>query len=266
QDSHDVLEAKYFNELDAVEAKYQLLFQPLYSQRYEIVNGTVEDGGDLIIVIRPLSELIWFTEKGVADFWLIALKSDEVLSPKINERDEGALQYLQDIRWNRVKGHKGFKLDFEFGTNPFFINSVLSKTYVVVKETEINTTIEKAIGTEIKWYPGMSLVVKDEETKTKKHKKTEEECESFFNFFNPPQDDKSLDDDAVEKLRKLMELDYEIGCHVREKIIPHAVSMYIEEEWSDLDDDDDNLDPMYILDDDSDMDVGEEGEHKSAAV
>ncbi|KAK9073185.1 hypothetical protein SSX86_007509 [Deinandra increscens subsp. villosa] len=39
QSEHDELEAKFFEERAALEAKYQKLYAPLYSKRYDIVNG-----------------------------------------------------------------------------------------------------------------------------------------------------------------------------------------------------------------------------------
>ena len=66
--------------------------------------------------------------------------------------------------------------------------------------------LEKAIGTEIEWYPGKCLTQKILKKKPKKGSKNTkpitktEECESFFNFFSPPQvpdDEEDLDDDMV---------------------------------------------------------------------
>ena len=42
QSQHDELEAKFFEERAALEAKYQKLYQPLYTKRFDIVNGAVE--------------------------------------------------------------------------------------------------------------------------------------------------------------------------------------------------------------------------------
>lgn len=67
-----------------------------------------------------------------------------LLNLKIQERDEAALKYLKDIKWSRIEDPKGFKLDFFFDTNPFFENSVLSKTYHMVDEDD--PILEKAIG------------------------------------------------------------------------------------------------------------------------
>ena len=63
---------------------------------------------------------------------------------QISERDEGALKYLKDIKWSRIENPKGFKLEFFFDTNPYFINSVLTKTYHMIDEDE--PILEKAIG------------------------------------------------------------------------------------------------------------------------
>lgn len=63
---------------------------------------------------------------------------------QISERDEGALKYLKDIKWCRIDNPKGFKLEFFFDTNPYFKNSVLTKTYHMIDEDE--PILEKAIG------------------------------------------------------------------------------------------------------------------------
>ncbi|KAH0893129.1 hypothetical protein HID58_055558, partial [Brassica napus] len=61
---HDEIEAKFFEESQraALEAKYQKLYQPFYTKRYEIV-----------------------TAKEVPDLWLIALKNNEITAEEIPE-------------------------------------------------------------------------------------------------------------------------------------------------------------------------------------
>ena len=60
--------------------------------------------------------------------------------------------------------------------------------------------------TEIEWYPGKNVTQKIYKKKPKKGSKNTkpitktEDCESFFNFFNPPEvpdDDEDIDEDAV---------------------------------------------------------------------
>ncbi|CAN1774053.1 Nucleosome assembly protein 1;2 [Linum perenne] len=247
---HDELEAKFFEERAALEAKYQKLYQPLYNQRYEIVNGVSE------VEVSPEEgdKDEETEEKGVPEFWLLAMKNNEVIAEEITERDEGALKFLKDIKWSRVEEPKGFKLEFFFDTNLYFKNNVLTKTYHMIDEDD--PILEKATGTEIEWYQGKCLTQKIMKKKPKKGSKNAkpitktEDCESFFNFFSPPQvpeDDEELDEDTAEELQNQMEQDYDIGSTIRDKIIPHAVSWYTGEA---VEADDDGLE----LDDDEDED------------
>ncbi|KAI9112531.1 hypothetical protein K1719_016454 [Acacia pycnantha] len=278
QGQHDELEAKYFEERAALEAKYQKLYQPLYTKRYDIVNGVMEVEG--VANEAAAADTEGEKEKGVPAFWLTAMKNNEVLAEEISERDEGALKFLKDIKWSRIEDPKGFKLEFFFDTNPYFKNSVLTKTYHMVDEDE--PILEKANGTEIEWYPGKCLTQKVLKKKPKKGGKNAkpitktENCDSFFNFFNPPQvpeDDEDIDEDAAEELQNLMEQDYDIGSTIRDKIIPHAVSWFTGEaiqgeEFGDLEDDEDDDDEDIEEEDDEeeedeDDDEDDEEEHKT---
>ncbi|XP_021754543.1 nucleosome assembly protein 1;4-like isoform X2 [Chenopodium quinoa] len=270
QGQHDELESKFFEERAALEAKYQKLYEPLYTKRYDIVNGVVEVEGVTNEAMTEQAEEEAPEDKGVPNFWLTAMKTNDVLAEEITERDEGALKYLKDIKWVRIDDPKGFKLEFFFDTNPYFKNTVLTKTYHMIDEDE--PILEKAIGTEIEWHQGKCLTQKILKKKPKKGSKSAkpitktESCESFFNFFNPPQvpdDDDDLDDDAAEELQNMMEQDYEIGSTIRDKIIPHAVSWFTGEavqgdEFDDIDDegddDDDDEDDDEEEDDDEDDD------------
>ncbi|XWS26682.1 hypothetical protein CRYUN_Cryun26dG0051300 [Craigia yunnanensis] len=277
QGQHDELEAKFFEERAALEAKYQKLYQPLYAKRYDIVNGVSEPEGTPNEAAMDQVEDKADEEKGVPDFWLTAMKNNEVLSDEINERDEGALKYLKDIKWYRIEEPKGFKLEFYFDTNTYFKNAVLTKTYHMIDEDE--PILEKAIGTEIEWYPGKCLTQKLLKKKPKKGSKNAkaitktEDCESFFNFFNPPQvpdDDEDIDEDTAEELQNQMEQDYDIGSTIRDKIIPHAVSWFTGEaiqgdelELEDEDEDDDGDEDEEDEDEDEDDEDEEEEETKT---
>ncbi|KAL2906921.1 Nucleosome assembly protein 1 2 [Bienertia sinuspersici] len=228
QSEHDELEEKFFEERRALEDKYQKLYQPLYNKRYEIVNGVVEVDG---VTNEPAADEgadKAAEEKGVPNFWLTAMKTNEVLGESIQERDEEALKFLKDIKWTRIdlpkddtqKGDasKGFKLEFFFDPNPFFTNPVLTKTYYMIDEDE--PILEKATGTEIEWCPGKCLTQKLLKKKPKKGSKNAkpitktETVDSFFNFFSPPEvpeDEEEIDEDAAEELQALMEQDYDIG-------------------------------------------------------
>ncbi|CAF2107204.1 unnamed protein product [Brassica napus] len=264
QSQHDELEAKFREERAVLEAKYEKLYQPLYAKRYEIVNGTTE------IELTPEDTKMdegddkTAEEKGVPSFWLTALQNNEVTSEEVTEHDEEALEYLKDIKWCKTEEPKGFKLEFLFDSNPFFKNNVLTKSYHVIDEDE--PLIEKAIGTEIDWYPGKCLTQRIVKKKPKKGSTNTkpvtkmEDCESFFNFFNPPEvpdEDEDIDEDRAEELQNTMELDYDIGSTIRNKIIPHAVSWFTAEAMEgqefDIDDDEDDDDIEEDEDDDDEM-------------
>ncbi|KAL1531008.1 Nucleosome assembly protein 1 [Salvia divinorum] len=276
QSQHDELEAKYIEERTALEAKYQILYEPFYTKRFEIVNGVAEVEG--VAADTEANSRTFISVKGVPDFWLTAMKSNEILEEEITERDEEALKYLKDIKWSRLDDPKGFKLEFFFDTNPFFKNSVLRKTYHMIEEDE--PILEKAIGTEIEWHPGKCLTQKVLKKKPKKGAKNAkpiiktEKCESFFNFFNPPEvpdDDEDMDDDKAEELQNLMEQDYDIGSTIRDKIIPHAVSWFTGEaaEGDELilsDEDDEDDDDEEDEDEEEDEDDDEDDEEEKVEV
>ncbi|XP_057758338.1 nucleosome assembly protein 1;3-like [Arachis stenosperma] len=102
-------------------------------QRFEIVNGVTEVEG---IADEKTAGAKEDEEKGVPAFWLNAMKNNEVLAEEISEHDEGALKFLKDIKWSRIDNPKGFKLEFYFNTNPYFTNTILTKTYHMIDEDE----------------------------------------------------------------------------------------------------------------------------------
>ncbi|GJP76088.1 hypothetical protein CLOP_g6471 [Closterium sp. NIES-67] len=268
QKSHDELKEKFLEEKAALEAKYQKLYEPLYNQRLEIVAGDKEPEGAEVPAAEEGAEV----EKGVPEFWLTAMKNNEILAEQITSRDEPALKYLKDIRWSQLGEElKGFKLEFYFVSNPYFKNEVLTKSYFMIDEEE--PILEKAEGTEIEWNAGKNLTQKIMKKKPKKGAKSSkpitktEPCESFFNFFSPPAvptEEEELDEEEAEELQEMMEQDYDVGSTLREKIIPHAVSWYTGEaaDLEDLDDDeDDEDDDEDDEDEDEDEDDDDEDDH-----
>ncbi|XLS66356.1 hypothetical protein HN51_026330, partial [Arachis hypogaea] len=91
QGQHDELEVKFSEERASLEAKYQKMYQPLYTKRFEIVNGVIEVEG---ITEEKTADAEEDEEKGVPVFWLNAMKNNEVLAEEISEHDEGALKFL----------------------------------------------------------------------------------------------------------------------------------------------------------------------------
>ena len=82
---------------------------------------------------------------------------------------------------------------------------------------------------------------------------------SFFNFFDPPKAPKSDDDeedDVASDIEERLELDYQLGEDIKEKLIPRAIDWFTGEalQFEELDDE---LDEGDFEDDDDEED--EEG-------
>merc|ERR1712166_321276 len=79
----------------------------------------------------------------------------------------------------------------------------------------------------------------------------EEPTDSFFQFFDPPEPP----EEDMEQLQEELEHDYEIGCLIKDKVVPRAVSWFtgaaIDPE-EDFDDDDDDDEDESESDDDED--------------
>lgn len=92
--------------------------------------------------------------------------------------------------------------------------------------------------------------------------------ESFFNFFSPPKAPSEDDDDAASDIEERLELDYQLGEDIKEKLIPRAIDWFtgealafeemdeedFEEDDEDFDEDDDDLSEDRDEDEESDED------------
>lgn len=76
--------------------------------------------------------------------------------------------------------------------------------------------------------------------------------DSFFNFFNPPKAPEDDEEDVASDVEDRLELDYQLGEDVKEKLIPRAIDWFTGEalRYEELDEDLDDAD----LDDDDDED------------
>lgn len=50
--------------------------------------------------------------------------------------------------------------------------------------------------------------------------------ESFFNFFDPPKAPEADEDDAASDVEERLELDYQLGEDIKEKLIPRAIDWF----------------------------------------
>lgn len=223
--------------------------------------------------------------KGIPEFWLSAMKNQVSLAEMITDRDEEALKYLTDIRMEYLD-RPGFRLIFEFAENEFFTNKQLTKTYYYQEESGYGGDFiyDHAEGDTIKWNSGKDLTVKVE-SKKQRNKSTsipsaEEDheaanghadtkqtrvvkktvpTESFFNFFSPPKPPSDEDEDNEDDVEERLELDYQLGEDIKEKIIPRAIDWFTGEalQYEQLDDELDEGD-FEDEDDEEDDDLSEE--------
>jgi len=280
----NAIREKYLEEHKAIEKKYEALYAPLFAKRLEIVSGDREPSDEEVAAGKPEdyketedTNKEASGEKGIPEFWGTALNKHDDVSEMIEERDEECLKALTNIVAKTFDDpDKGFTLEFHFAENEYFTNTLLTKTYHLVDEDEI--VLDKAEGCEIDWKAGknLTMVTKKKKQKAKGGKQTrtitkEEPCDSFFNFFKPPQipdemDDEDDDDELDDALEELVEQDYEIGCMIKDQVIPKAVLWYTGEACTgddDSDDDDDSLlDGADDDDDDSDDDKPKRGARK----
>lgn len=273
QEKHDDLEKEFRKERAALEEKYAKLYAPLYDERAQIVIGDKD-------VPLPEGEPAptGDAEKGIPGFWATVLARADLVQ---SEKDADALTYLTNITCETVTGTSkqpadedggpeeeiettGFKLTFTFKENPYFTNTVLTKTYYMLDDDE--PVLERSEGTEIDWKQGKNITVKVMKKKPKKGAKPDakpqtklEPVESFFTFFKPPQvpdDDADLDGEEMEQLHDAIEADYDAGDMIKTKLIPHAVDWFTGEALEDEgigmfgDDDDDDEDEDEDDDDD----------------
>ncbi|XP_026400474.1 nucleosome assembly protein 1;2-like [Papaver somniferum] len=221
QSEHDKIEANFVKERAELEAEFQEKYVPLYNKRFDIVNGVEAD---------KEADKDAEVEKGVPKFWLIAMKTNELLAKEIMKPDEGPLEHLKDVKWSRILTPKGFKLDFYFDDNPYFKNSVLTKTYHMIDDDEL--ILENIEGTAIEWKLGKNVTYKEVGKKRKCRDGWTVDVKflkSFFNFFKSPllpEDYNDIDEKQGEELQNKMNQDYDVGCTIRDKIIPHAASWF----------------------------------------
>ncbi|KEY66547.1 hypothetical protein S7711_08050 [Stachybotrys chartarum IBT 7711] len=283
QKEHTKIEAEFQEEVLELEKKYFAKFSPLYEKRSAIVNGKSEPTEDEIKAgeeededAEPAADGDGSakTEKtanvpddvsGIPEFWLSAMKNQVTLAETITDRDEAALKHLTDIRLEYLD-KPGFRLIFEFAPNEFFKNKTISKTYYYQAEAGYGSEFmyDHAEGDTIDWLPGKNLTIRVE-AKKQRNKNTKQTrvvkktvpTESFFRFFSPPKapnDDDEDDDEVASHIEELLELDYQLGEDIKEKLIPRAIDWFTGEAlmYEEMDEDDLEADDFEDEDDDED--------------
>ncbi|TDZ28278.1 putative nucleosome assembly protein [Colletotrichum spinosum] len=274
QKEHSKLEAEFQEEVLQLEKKYFAKFTPLYEKRARIVNGGSEPSDEEIRAGEENDDETAESEKadkaaesselvsGIPEFWLSAMKNQISLAEMITERDEAALKHLIDIRMEYLD-KPGFRLIFDFAENEFFMNKTITKTYFYQSESGYGGDFiyDHAEGDKIDWKDGKDLTVRIE-SKKQRNKNTKQTrivkktvpTESFFNFFSPPQAPTEEDDDAASDIEERLELDYQLGEDIKEKLIPRAIDWFTGEALAFEELDDDDLEGDFDDGDDEDDD------------
>ncbi|GAO52823.1 hypothetical protein G7K_6890-t1 [Saitoella complicata NRRL Y-17804] len=285
QEKHAKLEAEFQAEILELEKKFLEKYKPLYETRAKVVAGKEEATDEDVAVGKEVTEDDEEEEeeeeeeeqteaakvKGIPEFWLTAMRNVLSLAEIITPADEAALGHLVDIRMSYLDT-PGFKLEFEFEENEFFTNKVLTKTYYYQEEAGYGGDFiyDRAEGDKIEWKEDKDLTVRVE-TKKQRNKNTNQTRivkktvpqDSFFSFFSPPtvpdyEDDEAAD--AASDIDERLELDYQIGEDIKEKLIPRAVDWFTGEALAFEGEDDLEGDEFDDEDDFEDDDSEEEDE------
>ncbi|KAK3736223.1 hypothetical protein QZH41_019108, partial [Actinostola sp. cb2023] len=184
--------------------------------------------------------------KGVPEFWLTSMKNVDMIGEMIQDHDEPILKHVTEIKVlfvgpdSNVDNSQyplptpmGFVLEFHFSPNPFFTNTILTKSYKMKCEPDEDDPfsfegpeIIHSSGCKIDWKKGKNVTQKVVKKK-QRHKgrgqtrfvnKTVKN-DSFFNFFAPPEIQEG-DEDMDEDTEALLAADFEIGHFFRERLIP----------------------------------------------
>ncbi|KAK6373947.1 histone chaperone [Exophiala oligosperma] len=281
QKDHAKLEAEFQEEVLQLEKKYFAKFTPLYEKRAAIVNGETEPTEDEVTAGKSEEDEEEEAEqeeekeqpatpaeamKGIPEFWLSAMKNQISLAELITDRDEEALRSLTDIRMEYLD-RPGFRLIFEFAPNDFFTNKTITKTYFYREESGYGGDFiyDHAEGDNIDWKAGKDLTVRVE-SKKQRNKNTKQTrvikktvpTESFFNFFAPPAAP-SDEDEVASDIEERLELDYQLGEDIKEKLIPRAIDWFTGEALA-FEEFDDAEDAEFDDEDDEDDEDEEEAE------
>lgn len=104
----------------------------------------------------------------------------------------------------------------------------------------------------------MALADQPLDTKQTRIVKKTVPTESFFNFFSPPKAPTEDDDDAASDIEERLELDYQLGEDIKEKLIPRAIDWFTGEALAFEELDEDDFDEEDFEDDDDDEDLSDD--------
>ncbi|KAL9692067.1 hypothetical protein quinque_000240 [Culex quinquefasciatus] len=212
RNQRDLIEqqAEFHRKVHELEVDFQSRFSEPNEKRRQIVTGSYELKPEDLPTgwAAGMGDDAADQARGVPDFWLTVFSMTQVLQVMIQEKDEAVLRRLVD-------------------PNEFFNDRILKKSYLMkCCPTEDKMfafdgfEIYNTVGQEIQWKEGADLTTKmvmDEDGQRR-----ELMVNSFFSFFNPK---KLYEKTDPELSAQFLEMDFEIGHYIKERVIPRAVSV-----------------------------------------
>lgn len=251
----------------------------------DIMNGNVEltdellEGKEEFFTAEELEKKEYLNTTAIEGFYLSALKKNPMLKDEIKSNDEPILKQLKNIELELFADKDDFTLKFNFGTNEFFQNTVLTVN-VVMNE---NGQCSEIKSDTINWNEGKD-VTKKTITKKQKNKKTGvqrtttkvQKQDSFFSVFksHKEDDEDSENDEAAggedeDELKDPFGFAEEVFGLIKENVVPYASAAYfgvtIPELEMDGDADDDDDDDDYEDEDDDEEDEDPKNKKKSVS-
>jgi nucleosome assembly protein 1-like 1 len=276
------LDEQYQAERAALESKFQTKYQEVFEKRAKVIRGELDAEIDTKYVAEgnEIDEAAEAGEKivGCPQFWLVACSQEATVAEMLSEEDCDALEYLADVKCDNFADGCGFTLSFHFSANPYFTETVLTKTYSIPNLlSEDDPMLDKVEGCKITWKEGKSLTHKEvtKKQRNNKGKKSgqirtvvkQERVPSFFHFFEPPELKEDVDEEEAEAMEEEFDRDFEVAQAFRVQLVPNAIAYFTgeanEEEDGDYEDDDDEDDEG---DDDDDDDEDEDGDEEEEGV
>jgi len=165
----DTLNDQASDEILKVEQKYNQMRKPHYKKRSELIGK-------------------------IPDFWLNTFMNHPQIAALLDEADEEVLRYMTQLKVEETEDiRSGYKIVFEFKTNPFFENTELEKEFTMSESGDMGTH-----ETKINWKAGMALTEKGGDKGKGKKRGRGEEPPSFFSWF----EDTSMGSDEVGEVIK----------------------------------------------------------------
>ncbi|ESP04562.1 hypothetical protein LOTGIDRAFT_96468, partial [Lottia gigantea] len=131
-------------------------------------------------------------------FWKTAFVNHPQIEELLTEEDVESIDYLVDLYVEDFEDIRaGYFLHFEFSTNPYFTNTVITKEYHLMDKNHkvLGKKEPISVSSEIKWKPDMDLLAKK-----KKDKKKRKTFSAFFSWFTDNEDPAS--DELAEVIKE----------------------------------------------------------------